>query len=92
MNLDVCPRCNGKWKMSNYGRKCSTCRMILYGDDTSMWLALWLELYNAIHIRWGINEHTCEVHTLGRDGRIIVVPWLPFTIIKEELDKYLVLL
>jgi hypothetical protein len=78
-----CPRCNDD-RFRCYG--CGACGISFYPNGQ-------IFLYfNAIHIMWDLDTHQCMLLQLRPPFSKIEIEWLPYTVSKEDIEKYLVLL
>jgi hypothetical protein len=101
MTFDRCPRCNGEWlEQGKNDCVCVSCNVKWYANAL-LWAFNGLENFNG---QW-IAQKECVSWYFAYDPaghnscllffddiEPVVMPWLPYTITKEELDKLLVLL
>jgi hypothetical protein len=102
-----CPRCNGAWRERHTiirNQYCDDCHLAWHPDTQAIvWcfnhdgldaLCWW---FNARPDRPDRQEAGCRLFLYGgsrylrKDNEPVVLPLLPFTITKEDLQKYMVL-
>lgn len=85
-----CPRCNGEWNRQGLYDRC-TCGMSCAFE----WGELHISFGADTNLYWdGISPtHDCTLYVSinGKTQYGVDLPWLPFTITREELAKYLLL-
>lgn len=96
--FERCPRCGGKWDRDVYkGTKAfyeglnvclaDGCYMRYRdgksGNDEALYIYNWL--------CWHLETHQCTVYILS-SGKSFVMPWLPYNVSREEVNKYLILI
>lgn len=95
MTFDVCPRCNrewGVWEDHKYSDPpyCKHCDLVLYDNPKEIRMGAEKLMVECSSFWWHIFDHRCSIVRIN--GGVIGLPWLPYTVDKETLMKYMVLL
>ena len=90
----ICPSCNAKWSPKHhhhnrYKHWCSKCLLHYMPGSNELCLDLGIDSNtDPLYIYWQ-PVFDCCIYGCGKYQ--VQLPWLPYTITKVDLDKYLVL-
>lgn len=97
MKFESCPRCNGNWESANINindekipfHRCITCDINYYDNREEIALRGYLKpSYNLV---WFYNEKCCRYGSLEdvMYDKVLLLPWLPFSITRDRLKLLL---
>ena len=85
---EVCPRCNKPWDATDqFGVGYTSVCGLRFITPVGVFK---LHLGSGAVLYWE-DDHSCTLYP-SRDMLGIILPWLPFTVSKEDIEKYLVLI
>jgi hypothetical protein len=84
---DLCPRCGNEWSRGIVIWQSACGLQYRHGLDE---YRLPLGASSRTSLWWESDHKTCSLY-YGRDEGTITLPYLPFTVSREDIEKWLVL-